>query len=286
MFGCTTLRLPKEEPGKLHVFTAKKPIRIALVLGGGGSKGLAQLGAIKELEAAGIRPDLIVGCSAGSMIGAFYADDPTLATMGMELLKLKRSHLLDMHFFPSRFGLARGQSIQQFMETHLKAKTFEQLSIPLIVVATDLFTGEIIELSQEELPVAIRASCAYPGIFTPVLLHNRYLVDGGVSSPLPVEIAKKYGADLVIVIDVSEKLPPSKPSHLFGVAKRSMEIMYEKLVQQARAHADIVIKMDFQDVGMFSEHLNHYFYEHGRQQALQMIPAIKEALAKSDAIAS
>jgi NTE family protein len=277
--GCSPLYLPPVAESEVPIFEAKHPIKVALILGGGGSKGLAHLGAIKELEAAGLRPDLIIGCSAGSIVGALYADNPELTGVEETLLKLNRSDLLDASFF-SRFGVVHGKALQNFMKKHLRSKTFDELKIPLIVVATDLFNGETIEISQKELPIAVGASCAFPGVFSPVLLHGRYLIDGGASNPVPVEIAKKYGAELIIAIDVSEKLPTSKPSHLFGIAKRGIEIVYRKLVEQSVAKADIAIRMEFQDVGMFSDHLNREMYEHGRQKVLSMLPEIKKKLIK------
>jgi NTE family protein len=146
------------------------------------------------------------------------------------------------------------------------------------VIATDLRTGEAVELSQGDLSSAIHASCALPGIFKPVLLDNRYLIDGGITSPLPIEVARKYGAQLIIAIDVSEKLPSTQPSHMFGVAKRGLEITYQKLIAHSLEKADIAIKMSFQDIGMFSEDHNHQMYAEGKKQALSMLPAIQEKL--------
>ncbi len=278
--SCTSLYVPHTAcPKEIPPFQTEKPIRVALVLGGGGSRGLAHLGAIRELEAAGIRPDLIVGCSAGAIIGAFYADDPDLTRMENLLLSIKKSDLLDASLFKSRFGLVRGKILQRFMKRHLHAKSFKDLKIPLIVVATDLFTGDIVELCHKKIPVAIRASCAFPGIFQPVLLHNRFLIDGGAACPIPVDIARKHGAQIVIAIDVSEKLSEVKPSHLLGVARRGIDISYQKFVDQSIAKADIPIKMDFQDVGMFADHMNNKLYEHGRAKILSMLPEIQEKIA-------
>lgn len=279
--GCTSSYMLPVAQSEIPVFESKNPIRIALVLGGGGSKGLAHLGAIRELEAAGIRPDLIVGCSAGSIVGALYADEPELNGVEKTLLALSRSDLLDMTL--SRFGLVEGKSLQNFMKKNLRSKTFDELKIPLIVVATDLDNGDAIELSQRDIAVAVGASCAYPGLFHPVFLHDRYLIDGGASNPVPVEIAKKYGAEIIIAIDVSEKLPTSKPYHFFGIAKRGLEIAYRKLVEYSLAQADISIRMEFQDVGMFSDHLNHQMYEHGRLKVRSMLMQIKEKLNKAQA---
>lgn len=278
--ACNSLYLPPKKSSNINAFQPEKPVRIALVLGGGGSKGLAHLGAIQELEAAGIRPDLIIGCSAGSIVGAFYADNPLVHGMERLFLKLKRKDLLDPTLFQVRYGFVEGKALQDFLKKNLRAQTFKDLQIPLIVIATDLFTGETVELWEGDIPTAVNASSAFPGIFKPILLHNRYLIDGGAASPIPVEIAKKYGAEIIIAIDVSEKLPTSTPYHLLGIAKRSMEIAYQKFVDQSLEKADIAIKMNFQDVGMFSDHLNREMYETGRIKTRAMIPKIQKKLAE------
>ena len=279
--GCTSSYRTAATPSEIPSFQPKNPVHTVLVLGGGGSKGLAHLGAIRELEAAGIRPDLIIGCSAGSIVGALYADEPDLSEIDQTLLGLKQADLLDTSYFNSRFGFVKGKALEAFMKKNLRSKTFEELKIPLIVIATDLYTGELVELSHHEIPIAVRASCAYPGVFKPVILEGRYLVDGGVTSPLPVEIAKKYGGKVIIAIDVSERLTESKPSHLFGVAKRALEIAYRKFVSHSLALADVAIKMDFEEIGTFSNHLNQQMYDHGRSKAKDAIPEIKKKLDTS-----
>lgn len=267
-----------EESDTYAAFKPKQKISLALVLGGGGARGLAHLGAIHELEAAGIRPDLIVGCSAGSIVGAFYADDPRIERMEKILLKLKRGDMMDLSL-SSRYGFVQGKSLQKFMKKNLSAQTFSALQIPLIVVATDLLSGETVEISHEQIAAAVSASCAVPGVFKPQLLKGRYLVDGGVTSPLPVAVAKKYGAQLVVAIDVSERLATAKPSHLLGVAKRGAEIAYRKLIEHELAQADISVQMEFDNVGMFDDEHNDQLYEWGRLKAREKIPEIKKMLA-------
>ncbi len=276
--SCSPLALDPGAQTPIAAFQPTQPIRVALVLGGGGSRGLAHLGAIQELEAAGIRPDLIIGCSAGAMAGAIYADQPTLEGVPDALLSLKKADLLDYTFFRPLFGLIEGESLEKYMQKTLKAKTFAELKIPLIVVATDLISGEVIELCHGDIGSAVRASCAFPGYFKPVLLHGRYLVDGGASCPIPVAIAKKYGAQVVIAIDLSEKLSKAGPRHLFGVTKRSLEIAYKKFVEQSLAQADVAISMNFDEVGMFVDHLNESFYQHGREMMQKHIAKVQEKL--------
>lgn len=257
----------------------KSPVRVALVLGGGGSRALAQLGVIRELEEAGIRPDLIVGCSAGAIVGAFYADDPALANAESNLLAIKRSDLMR----PSlafRYGYSGGEPLETFLKRHLRASTFSLLEIPLIVVATDLALGETVELFEGDVTSAVTASCAFPGYFKPRILQGRTLVDGGVTDPIPVDIAKKYGAKVVIAIDVGEKLSSGQPSHLFGVLARGAEIIYNKLIERSLYGADVVIKMEFDNVWMFDDAFNNYLYESGRAKAKEMLPEILETISQ------
>jgi NTE family protein len=276
--GCFSGYTPREEIVEIPSFKAKEPVRLALVLGGGGAKGLALLGAIQELEAAGIKPDLIVGCSAGAMVGALYADGHELEGLGKSFSKLKRADLLDFSLFRPLFGIVNGNSLQNLMRKTLRAHTFEELKIPLIVVATGLHSGETIEISQGDIAQGVGASCAFPGIFKPVYLYGRSLVDGGVSCPVPVSVAKKYGAQKVIAIDVTGKLPTGAPRHLFGIGKRSLDIAYRKFVELSLAEADVVIKMEFEDCGTFSDDVNEFLYEQGRESVRAMLPEIKKKL--------
>jgi len=274
--SCSPLQLDPGAQTPIEAFKPTQPIRVALVLGGGGARGLAHLGAIQELEAAGIRPDLIIGCSAGAMAGAIYADQPTLEGVPEAMLTLKKADLLDYTYFRPLFGLIEGESLQKYMQKTLKAKTFADLKIPLIVVATDLISGEVIELCHGDIGPAVRASCAFPGYFKPMLLHGRYLVDGGAACPIPVSIAKKYGAQVVIAIDLSEKLSKAGPRHLFGVTKRSLEIAYKKFVEQSLQQADVAVSMHFDEVGIFVDHMNEMFFQHGRETMQKHIAEIRD----------
>lgn len=272
--GCTSLHIAPGEQVAIPIFEPKHPIEVALVLGGGGAKGLAHLGAIRELEKAGIRPDLIVGCSAGAMAGALYADNQDLESTAQVLIPLRRSDILDYSYINPILGIVHGDLLQNLMKTLLQAKMFEELKIPLIIVTTDLITGDVIEISSGDLSSAIRASCAFPGVFKPVSLYGRYCVDGGAANPIPVNIAKRYGAKVIIAIDLSEKLPKEHPKHLLDITKRSLEIGYRKFVEQSLSLADIAIRMDFDEVGTFNDDLNEWLYEQGQIAIRERLPEI------------
>jgi NTE family protein len=275
MTSCYSLHVESEEHVVIPSLEPKQPVRLALVLGGGGAKGLAHLGAIQELERAGIRPDLIVGCSSGAIAGALYADEPDLTAAIKGLISLRKGQLLDYAYINPIFGIVNGELLHNLMKKLLHVQTFEELKIPLIVVATDLLTGDVLEFSSGDLASAIRASCAIPGIFKPVFLYGRYCIDGGAAAPIPVEVAKKYGASKIIAIDLSERLPKESPKHLFDVTARSLEIAYRKFIDQSLAQADLAIRMNFDDLGAtFRDDLNEWLYEQGRLVIREHLPTI------------
>lgn len=278
--GCHSVYTPETQAVEIPPFEQKKPIHIAFVLGGGGAKGLALLGAMQELDAAGIKPDLIVGCSAGAMAGALYADGQEFIDVRENFLPLKRADFLDYSYFKPLFGLVNGNSLQEILRKHLHAKTFEELKTPFIAIATDLQTGETVEICCGDIAKGVGASCAFPGVFKPVVHYGRYLIDGGASCPVPVSIARKYGAEIIIALDVTGKLPQTSPQHLFGIGKRSIDIAYRKFVELSLADADIIIQMDFEDCGTFSDHLNEHLYEHGRKAIQERLPEIQKMLAE------
>lgn len=278
--GCSSLHVVPEELVEIPIYQPQKEIDVVLVLGGGGVKGLAHLGAIQELEKMGIRPDLIIGCSAGAIAGAIYADQLDIENSVGKLLEMRRGDIFDYAYMNPILGIVHGNLLQSQIGRLLQAKTFEELKIPLIVVSTDLSTGETLEFSSGPLSLAIRASCAFPGMFKPVPLYGRYCIDGGASAPIPIHIAKRYGAKLIIAIDVSEKLSKGPPKHLFGVTKRSLEIAYRNFVQLSLAQADIVLAMDFEPIGSFSDDKNEWIFEQGKCRAREHSVQIQEKFKK------
>lgn len=278
--GCGIKYQTAEDPFPIPIAEPCQPMRLALVLGGGGARGMAHLGVLEEFEKANIPIDMLVGCSVGGIVGALYADCPSAQAVRRLLEPLKKWDILDVNIRYCRYGIVHGRSLKKFLNQNLKAKYFEELQIPLYVVATDLIAGEMIIFSKGSIIPAVHASSAVPFLFAPVLYYGRMLVDGGVINPIPVVVAKQVGADLVVAVDLSQLIPKTCPEHLFGVAKRSAEIKF--LAQSAGCieNADIIIRPDLGDIGMFDDSNNRLMYEAGRQAALKAIPKIIEALAE------
>lgn len=239
---------------------------------------MAHVGVIEELIEAGIYPDLIVGCSAGSIVGAMYADTLDIYYVKDLLFNKQRKHFLDFSLRHFPFGLSNGCALKNFFRHHLYSQTFEELQIPFVAVATSLEHGELVAFGAGELEGPIRASAAIPGVFLPVKVNGGYFVDGGVADPVPVQVARAMGAKFIIAVDLSGALTKSMPKHVFGVLQRSLEIHYLHHSRASCDPADFVIKIPFENIGTFDDAQNNYIYELGRSTAHQAIPALKEML--------
>jgi len=180
---------------------SRKP-RIGLALGSGSSRGWAHIGAIRALEARGVKPDLVCGTSIGALVGAAYAsgelDQLEKWVTGLAWTKVVR--LMDLTW---RGGLIRGNRLFTLFRTIFQERNIEDLAIPYGAVATELYSGRELWLRHGNLLDAVRASCAMPGLFTPVVRDNVVLVDGGLVNPVPVSMCRALGAELVIAVDLS-----------------------------------------------------------------------------------
>lgn len=223
-----------------------KPVsrkKLAVVLGGGSARGFAHIGVIKALENAGIRPDLIVGCSAGSLVGAFWAAGFSGAQMEETALRVQDTEVIDLVSGKTQYGLVGGRSLQNFVNQYLMNTPIERLKIPFATVATEFPSGDLTVFSQGDTGFAVRASCSIPGVFIPASLNNKDYVDGGLISPIPVATARVLGADLVVAIDVGGPDRSAEGTRtLFSMVMRSFEIMSESLRQHESRQADVLIQ--------------------------------------------
>lgn len=256
------------------VIFEKKEIGIALILGGGGARGMFHVGVLEILQEAKIPIDLIVGCSAGAVVGALYADYPDGQYVKDLLLPLKRKDLLEINLLSCRFGLCKGIGLRRFLYKHLHAKNFEELQIPFLAVATDLQAGEIVVLGSGPIVPSVHASCAVPLFFEPIKMHGRILVDGGVLDPNPVNAAKAYSPKMIIAVDLVELLPVTKPTNLFQIATRSAEIIHLCQSRNCLKDADVIIRPFLHPIGMFDDSCTQKLYEDGKRAARAALPEI------------
>ncbi len=289
LFGCGTQRIAKIRVPDLPPPVTKpiKHVNVALVLSSGGFRGMAHVGVIEVLQEHDVPIDLIVGSSAGSVVGALYADNPSATTLKKKLIHAKYDNLIDTSivcalkapFCPT--GPIRGYALQNFMYTHMHARDFEDLKIPLLVVTTSIQNNKMEILQTGPIIPAVHASAALPPYFAPVNMYENTFVDGGVISPVPVAVAKQYNPKLTIAVDISQQPSMAEVQNAFQIANRAMDIKFHALAVHQSNLADIVIRPDIIGYGPFEDEYNEAFYLAGRRAALAKIPDIKAALLKT-----
>jgi NTE family protein len=216
---------------------------IGLALGGGFARGIAHIGVIKVLEEEAIPIGVVAGTSVGALIGASYCSGLSAA----ELEQVARSCRFTTfaRWTLSRYGFATNDRMVTFLNRTLKCKTFEELRIPLGVAATDFNTGEGVVFHSGSIIDPVRASCAYPGMFLPVEIRGRHLVDGMLSHPVPTRPLREMGADRVIAIHLKGSWSSGgPPRHLFDVIGQSFAIAQDAMSSLWRDAADLVVEPD------------------------------------------
>jgi len=183
---------------------ARRP-RIGFVLGAGSARGWAHIGVLRGLDEAGIRPDMIAGCSVGALVGAAYAAG-RLDQLEIWARSLDWKRLLKLMDFGLRGGLIKGTRVRELFSEQFVEREFSELPLQFAAVATDLHSGQEIWLREGRVSTAVSASVAVPGLFRPVLHDERFLVDGGVVNPVPVSLCRAMGADIVIAVDLGSDL--------------------------------------------------------------------------------
>ncbi|WP_158549228.1 patatin-like phospholipase family protein [Lysobacter silvisoli] len=230
--------LPLARAERAHPGDDRRPV-IGLALGGGGMRGLAHIGVLQALEEAGIEPDLIVGTSAGALVGAIYASGKDAQEIARLAQQVEIGSFVD--FTLSTQGLMRGDRIADWVDTTVGAQPIDAFPIRFAAVATDLQQGRPMLLDRGDAGEAVRASAAVPGVTLPVPYAQGHLVDGGVASLVPVRAAKALGADVVIAVDIycrsSEAAGLSAPS----VLRQTMHRQSCLIAEPELAEADIRI---------------------------------------------
>jgi NTE family protein len=220
-----------------------RKVRIGLALGGGAARGFAHIGVIKALEAQGIVPDVVVGTSAGSVVGAMYASGYSGFTLQKMALEMDEASISDwaLPFFSKSSGVLKGEALQAYVNKAVHNQPIERLKIPFGAVATDLKTGQPILFRRGNTGMAVRASSAVPSVFQPVSISGHTYVDGGLVAPVPVRFAREMGAEFIIAVNISSATEAQATASSLDVLMQTFTIMGQRLNQHELKDADVVI---------------------------------------------
>lgn len=256
-----------------------RPPKIGLALGGGAARGFAHIGVIQVLEEAGIRPELVVGTSAGSLVAAMYAAGRSGAELARIALAMDESAITDWSF-PGR-GLIRGEALARYVREQTGGKSIEQLPLPLGIVATDLDSGEAVLFQRGDPGVAVRASSAVPAVFQPVKIGTREYVDGGLVSPVPVRFARQMGAELVIAVDISTAPDGNPTGDMMRLLLQTFAIMGRSINRFELKEADVVLRPKLRGFSGADFTVRRQTIDAGREAALAALGPLKQRLAAS-----
>jgi len=272
---------PPAPPIPTPVPVQKPPLKIALVLGGGAARGFAHIGVIKSLEAQGIVPDIVVGTSAGSVVGALYASGMSGFELQNLALKMEEEMVADWTL-PDR-GVLKGEALQAFINQNVKNLTIQKMPKPLGVVATDLQSGEKVLFRRGDTGIAVRASSAVPGMIQPVEINGRDYVDGGLTSPVPAQSARAMGADFVIAVDISNVSRRDRLTGTLDILLQTFAIMGHTISRHELEDADMVIRPQTSAVSSTDFQGRHLAILEGGKAAAAIMPELKARLARARA---
>jgi NTE family protein len=252
--------------------------RVGLALGGGFARGIAHVGVIRVLEAHNIPIDLVCGTSVGALVAATYASGTSLGEMERQGAE---TQFRDFgRWTISRLGIATNERLETYLQKFTTKHLFSEMKVPLVIVATDLIEGKTVHFTEGEIGPALRASCAYPGLFLPVEHEGRILVDGFLTELVPSVAAKKMGADIVIAVHLEPGLLDTAPRSMIEVISRSFSILQSSAVQSWRAATDVLIEPNVHHILWDEFSKTPQLVAAGEAAAHDAIPKIKALLDK------
>lgn len=275
-----------------HNYAERKPLNespvalsirpgVGLALGGGFARGFAHLGVLQVLEQNQIPISHIAGTSVGSILGAAYSSGAPLSRIIATCRTLRFRDIARWRV--SRLGLASNQRLGILIERVFESRQFEDLRIPLAVVATDLTSGEPVVFTQGNLVDAIRASCAFPGLFEPMEIGTRCLADGGLVAPVPTRAARELGATSVIGISVGmQDGHRGAPTNIFQVVSRAVSAAQKHQLEVWERHADLVLRPEVQSLAWDDFDRAEEAIEAGAAAARRALPRIQKLLGQHE----
>ena len=261
--------------------SVQRPPRFGLALSGGTAKSIAHIGVLRALEEAGLRPDLLVGTSGGSLIGVVYASGAGIDRMVEMATEINWRHLARVRI--PRLGLFSNKGVAEFVRDAVGDLEFEDLVIPTHVVTTDLLSGEKVVFSEGPVAPAVQASCSIPQIFSPVEIDGGLYADGGFVEYLPVQTLRERGAEVAIGVHLGAYADFTEPPrHLLSLILRTIGIVAVRNARTSAALADVVIAPDLRGFASFDLKRADELVEVGYRAGCEAVPAIRAALEAED----
>lgn len=268
---------PPPAPEPAPPVMVPQPPRLALALGGGAARGFAHVGVIKMLESQGIKPDIVVGTSAGSVVGALYAAGNGGFALQEMTFDMDRNAFADWQFFGR--GLLRGEALQKFINDHVGKQPIEKLPMRFGAVATKLRSGEGVLFERGDVGLAVRASSAIPGVFVSPVIGGEEYVDGGTVSPVPVSFAQRMGAEVIVAVDISQVVTESPSDTTVRTVLKTFDIMGNALKTNELKLADVVITPNVKGIASADFESKQRAILEGERAALAAVPQIRAAIA-------
>jgi NTE family protein len=256
----------------------KKPVKLGLALGGGAARGFAHVGVIAVLEEAGLRPQLVAGTSAGSLVAAMYASGKTSAQLQQTALNMEEVAITDWMLPLVGRGMFRGDALARYVNDLVAGRLIENMVIPLGIVATDLNSGQAVLFQRGDTGTAVRASSAVPAVFVPVKIGTREYVDGGLVSPVPVKFARQMGADVVLAVDISAPPEGNTADGTLQILLQTFAIMGKTINQYELQGADVVVRPSPAGLKSADFSARQRAIDAGRAAMLAALPALRAKL--------
>ena len=257
-----------------------RKVRIGLALGGGAARGFAHIGVIKALEAQGIHPDIVVGTSAGSVVGSLYASGLDGFALQKTALAMDEATISDwaLPWLGKSSGLLKGEALQNYVNKAVGNVPIEKLKRRFGAVATDLKTGQPILFNRGNTGMAVRASSSVPSVFQPVRIGDKQYVDGGLVAPVPVRFTREMGADFIIAVNISSATEGAATASSLDVLMQTFSIMGQRLNHFELKDADVVITPALGNMGSSDFGGRNLAILAGEQAAAAVMPQIKAKL--------
>lgn len=281
--ACNSIPLaPASAPAPAPVVdagTPKQAPRIGLALGGGAARGFAHIGVIQVLEEEGIRPSLVTGTSAGSVVAAIYASGKNGEQLQKAAESMEQSAIADWTLPLFSRGMIKGEALARYINAQVDNRLIEDMRLPLGIVATDLNSGQSVLFQRGDTGMAVRASSAVPAVFQPVKITGREYVDGGLVSPVPVQAARSMGADVVIAVDISSVPEGNKAGGVIEILLQTFAIMGKSINALELKEADVVVRPALVGVSSADFSVRKQSIEAGRRAMQALMPQLRAALA-------